>query len=634
MEARTLIRDKADGSSVNPRQAAQPLEKPEPGKAPAAWPRLLVAAVSSGLLLWACYFPLAWGWLAWVALVPLLCLVRSEARAWKIYGAALVSGLIFFWASIQWMRVADYRMYATWAMLATYCALYFPVTIFLLRRLERRSGWPLVIILPLVWTGLEFFRSWFGTGFAWYFLGHTQHPFLPLIQIADLGGAYTVSFLVAAVNGWLFELCFTRCWFRTFFGLPAAQRHTARGLALQGGFVLVLLAGTLGYGVWRLHDAEVTPGPRVALLQGNIDQRLRNEATKSGGPVGDMFNHYRELCRTAALAPVHPDLIVWPETSFPVNWNELARNESQPDLLWPVAGIAPHGFPANAPWLWLADQSYRQQIEFRQKQMCLFLASFRSSVLVGLNAEVWSQSGRIVKRYCSGLLVRPDGTLGGRYDKMHRVPFGEYVPLRDVLPLMERFAPYDFDYSIAIGTQFTRFAVGPYSFGTLICFEDTDPYLARQYLTNAPDGHPVDFLVDISNDGWFDGSSEHDEHLAICRFRAVETRRAVARAVNMGISAVIDSDGRVLAPQEVRPGLWELNGSGSPAPSLPVSEWHRFKKTAGVLMATIPIDHRQSLYTLWGDWLGWGCLGTAFLALVWFGVVAAIRTRLGASPWR
>jgi len=190
------------------------------------------------------------------------------------------------------------------------------------------------------------------------------------------------------------------------------------------------------------------------------------------------------------------------------------------------------------------------------------------------------------------------------------------------LPFMDCFAPYDFDYSISPGTRFTRFAVGPYRFGALICFEDTDPFLAREYVSaSAGDGPPVDFLLNISNDGWFDGTSEHDEHLAICRFRAIETRRAVARAVNMGISAVIDGNGRVLAPEKLpsgdAPPLWEVNSASGSRSSLPVSDWWRFKKVPGVLLVTMPIDDRASLYALWGDWLGVGCLVIVAAGVVW-----------------
>src|SRR5947209_18606600 len=222
---------------------ARPVAVAGPARAPS---RLLLPALASAALLWACYFPLAWGWLAWVALVPLLCLLRSAARPRRVYLAAWVGGLAFFWPAIQWMRVADYRMYATWAMLATYCALYFPVGVWLMRRLDRGTRLPLVVTVPVVWCGLEFLRSFLLTGFAWYYLGHTQHALLPLIQVADLGGAYAVSFLVAAVNAWLFELASTRPWFRGFFRLgPDTPTSSRRALGWQLAALSVVLAAAV-----------------------------------------------------------------------------------------------------------------------------------------------------------------------------------------------------------------------------------------------------------------------------------------------------------------------------------------------------------------------------------------------------
>jgi apolipoprotein N-acyltransferase len=240
-------------------------------------------------------------------------------------------------------------------------------------------------------------------------------------------------------------------------------------------------------------------------------------------------------------------------------------------------------------------------------------------------------------RYNSALLVTPQGRAATRYDKIHRVPFGEYVPLLDWLPFMENFAPYDFPYSIRRGEHLTRLSLSKrgepndkYHFGVLICFEDTDPFLARQYSVPHNDGPPVDFLVNISNDGWFNGSSEHDEHLAICRFRAVECRRAVARSVNMGISAVIDSNGRILKPElhtlpdELQDEFqrWNIVEHRGRVPDLPQSRWRSFKKVAGVLTATIPIDHRTTLYAAWGDWLPATCW-----AIIGVGLIGAIVKR-------
>jgi apolipoprotein N-acyltransferase len=529
--------------------------------------RLALAGLLTAGLLWLSYFPVAWGWLGWVALVPFLTLVRSEAPARRLYLAAWLAGLAFFWPILQWMRVADDRMYATWAALATYCSLYLPGVLVLLRRLDRRSGLPLVVTLPVVWTALEYLRAHFLTGFAWYFLGHTQHACLPLIQVADLAGAYAVTFLVAAVNALLFELLYTRSAFRQFFALPTTiSSRGPRTFVLQGSAVLILLAGILAYGFWRLGQEDFAAGPRIALIQGNLDQRIRNEATadEASDAAATMVHHYKELSHRAAAGQPRPDLLVWPETSYPGEWMEVA-----PEL--PAARV---------PEKW---QSARRE---SQELAQVIAAEWQTNVLLGLNAECLEADGR-ASRYNSALLIQTDAQVGGRYDKIHRVPFGEYVPLRDWLPWMNTFAPYDFDYSIRAGEHLTRFPLGPYHFGVIICYEDTDPGLARQYV-HGDDGKPaVDFLLNISNDGWFNGTSEHEEHLAICRFRAVECRRAVARAVNMGISAMIDGNGRVVA--------------------LPGPTWGQSKKIAAVLTAVVPLDRRASLYACWGDWLPCSC---------------------------
>ncbi len=236
-----------------------------PAPAPTApRPHLVLPALASAGLLYLCFFPVAWGWLAWVALVPLLCLVRAETTGKRLFKAAWLGGLVFFWAVLQWMRYADHRMYYTWAMLATYCSLYFPVAILLVRRLDRHTRLPLVVVFPAVWVGLEFVRSYLLTGFAWYYLGHTQHDYLALIQVSDLGGAYLVSILVAAVNAWVFEALYAWPQFRAALNLPGkgvpAVPASVRRLVVEGAVVAVLLGAALGYGVYRG-------------LMGHVDQR-------------------------------------------------------------------------------------------------------------------------------------------------------------------------------------------------------------------------------------------------------------------------------------------------------------------------------------------------------------------------
>ncbi len=562
----------------------------------------LAPALASGLLLWMCYFPLAWGWLGWIAVVPLLALVRAEARPRRIYWCAWLSGLVFYVPILQWMRVGDSSMYGAWILLALYCAAYVPVTLALVRLLERKTPLPLVFTFPISWTAMEFARSFMLTGFAWYYLGHTQHAMLSLIQIADLGGAYLVSFLVAAVNAWIFDLLYQLPGLRERFHWiePPPRGDSTRiraggwfwrpGLKYEAGLLLVAFVGALFYGAWRLEQNQFEDGPLLALVQTNLRQKVRDAHDPAA------IGQHCDLLADKALSNYPaPELIVWPETSFPKWWVE----------------VSPRLAPERIPNAWAeGEREIRDLLSTRE-----FLKDHPASHLLGVQCLMLDEEGK-PHHYNSALLVRKSGQFAGRYDKVHRVPFGEFIPFYDsaigewfpfVPNLMSLLSPYPAEYSVRAGAKFTRFDYDKYRFGVLICYEDTDPFLAPRYVRAEPEERPVDFLLNISNDGWFDGTSEHEEHLAISRFRAIECRRALARSVNMGISAVIDGNGRVLKPLDLpppsEPHVWKLTDNEE----LPVSEWQAFKKTSGVLLARIPLDRRDSFYARAGDWLPYTC---------------------------
>ncbi len=569
-------------SPAVPRDGAAPRVQNE-AVAIARRPRLVLPALLSGGLLFLCYFPVARGVLAWVALIPLLTLVRAAAPAWRVHGAAYLSGAVFFVLALQWMRVADDRMIVTWIALALYCACYFPLAIGILRLLDRRTILPLVVSVPVVWTALEYLRGFLMTGFPWYFLGHTQHDYLAVVQISDLGGAYAVTFLVAAVNALIFEWLCRWSRFTRAMRLPFEEKW--RPLVVQTMASILLLAGALYYGTWRLSQTDFAEGPRVALIQSNLDQRIRNTATANPGEgdANHMLHHNSKLTDAACAREPRPDLIVWSETSHPLPWVNAANGVAEADLPSYLAA----------------------EIAGTQKEAGAVARRWKTNVLLGVGARVLSAQ-EPATTYNSAVLIERDGRQQARYDKMHRVPFGEYVPLVESLPWMNQFAPYDYEYSVQPGKDFTRFHVNGFHFGVIICYEDTDPTLARQYVKEDHQTYRprADFLVNISNDGWFDGSSEHEQHLAICRFRAIECRRSVARAVNMGISAVIDGNGRVCLPP-------------------PEANWADYKKSPGFLVTAIPIDRRESLYASWGDWLPLLCW-----LLLAFGVfLALVRPR-------
>jgi apolipoprotein N-acyltransferase len=483
---------------------------------------------------------------------------------------------------------------------------------------------------------MEFLRSFVLTGFPWYYLGHTQHYVVTMIQIADLGGAYMVSFVVAMFNALIFEWLYLSATVRACFRLrqPTAQLRflkMPRWVFWQTAIVTAVLVATALYGTMRLREVEFEEGPRIALLQGNIDQNDRNDAfNDSNGPkdpkeavkahmaaVQKITAQYAPLCHyVVEKYPKGVDLMIWPETSFPSEWRETNK------------GIQPFQEPPH----------WEETLENVHDQVRQLASYSKISQLLGVNTRVLNKPyGPNVEKpftqYNSALLVNANGTTGGRYDKIHRIPFGEYVPMREEWPWLAKFTPYEgFDYSITPGNEMKRFDLGKFKFGVLVCYEDTDPFLARQYGAVHPDGPPVDFLVNISNDGWYAGTSEHNEHLAISRFRAIETRKALVRAVNMGISAVIDPNGQVLQPfpigRDNQAEYWDIGQVRPGMPELPLTgagyqNWNYFKQKTGVLTAQVPIDTRITLYSLWGDW---------FAGVCW--TLAGIGVLLAFLPWK
>ncbi len=552
-------------------------------------PYVFVPAIVSGLLLWAAFYPLNLGFLAYFALVPWLLLVRAPGVARRRrYLAAFVGGLAFFLPATQWIRVAHPAMYASWLGMSLICASYFPLMLAVLRALDRLGKPPLAFTVPIVWVAFEYIRAHFPTGFpiliplhlhqyvgfAWYFLGHTQHDYLPLLQVADLGGVYLVSLVVAVVNGALHEWLMRSMLVQKLVGWPTVYRPGYFREMWVGSVAILSFTLAFTYGMSRLQHPEFKLGPRVAAIQADIPQDTKMGDTKK------LFADYNELCEQVAA---RADLVIWPETCYPVGYQDFSPTASRENLPKEIRD----GLEDNA----LLERHANTR--------------WRTNVLLGTSVYEWD--GTRNWQFNSAVLVGSDGTFADRYDKMHLIPFGEYVPFRETFPWLKNFTPYKNDYSCRPGERRTRFAfnVGDvqYTFGCLICYEDSDPLFARTY--NRPSGNdrPVDFLVNISNDGWFRGTEEHEQHLAICRFRAVEARRSIVRAVNMGVSAIIDSDGRIQAlPGDTRAESVQLRGT---------------------VTDKIRLDTRTSFYAQTGDWLPAVCI-----VLMLVGLVASFRARL------
>jgi apolipoprotein N-acyltransferase len=531
----------------------------------------LVLGVASGVLLWFAFPPAGWSWLGWVALVPLFLLVKSDRSRAAIYFGAWLGGLAFWLLALNWILCIDPSAALGWVVMAGVLSLFWPAWLAMTRLGTIRLGLPLMIAAPVVWVASEYVRAYMFTGFPWYYLAHTQYRHLPLIQIADFSGSLGLSLLMATAGAFVVDALTLPL----LHPSPRGPRLT-RPMARRAGVLAVALVATITYGLARLATARFTPGPRVALLQSNLMQRYRSAITAE-----QIEKIYLHLVERAAKAEPRPELIVWPETSYPYGFVAVDKDLAADELARQVQAYDPGSTVAE--WLHKRDAV--------SNQLHGWTDALGIPMVVGSLTYDFRSGG--LNRYNSAILFEPGKTTIQSYHKLHLVPFGEYVPLLQTFPWLTALTPYRDGHvpTLAFGGRPDWFDEGKYRYATAICFEDTVPQVTRRLFAEIKDGRSPDLLLNLSNDGWFAsrdddgtirGTSEHRMHLAASVFRAVEHRVPLARAANTGISSVVDGNGRVIA-------------------ELPAAK-------EDVLITEVPLDPRTGLYTTVGDWVGQGCL--------------------------
>jgi apolipoprotein N-acyltransferase len=427
--------------------------------------------------------------LAWVGFVPLFlaCKNTSKIRAFLLF---YLTGIIFWFGVIYWLI---HVTLAGLVVLVLYLALYFGLfgLIFSYCELQatclagRQASYGLLFISS-AWVLLEYIRSHLFTGFPWALLGYSQCLNLPAIQIADITGAWGVSFLVMMANVAVYSVVRRPC----LYGRQASSvvRDKSRYV-----FCLLYLLASLSYGFLKLHGIRNTEyGIRVSVIQPNIPQELKwNENAKDY-----ILDKYARLTKDAVSQA--PDLIIWPEASIPGILGE--------------------------------DNSVFEQV-------FALVRNVKAPLLAG--AVIRDNESY----FNSALLISVSGEIIGRYDKLHLVPFGEYIPLKKIFPFLETVVPIG---DITAGREYTLFRIHSSesgvrsSFGVLNCFEDLFPGLSRGFVRRG-----ADFLVNITNDAWYKQTSAPYQHLQASVFRAVENRVFLARCANTGISGFIWPDGKL-----------------------------------------------------------------------------------------
>jgi apolipoprotein N-acyltransferase len=575
-------------------------------KAPAGQGSLKSVALLSGvslILLWMAFTPLQLGAVAWLALVPVIQLIRLKSLPLRATWMLWLLGTVWALGTLQWMRLGHPSMYGALFALALYVGLYLPIFVRVSRAVIS-SGIPLWIAVPVVWCSLEFARAHLLTGFSWYYLGHSQYQWRSLTQISDVTGAYGVSFVVALASSAI-AVQVPASWLK-FLRLDADCEHAGGRLAAPVAAVMLLTAAC-AYGEVQLRsERPARQGPVFALIQGNFTPDEKH----SDASIVRRYRRHEEL--TFHAKDLQPDFIVWPETMFPWPMCVVADGVTDDELLDSLPAQSksrPGSTPESLLSFWRNNEVVANLAD--QSQIA------GAAMIVGLETSVASQRGLSV--YNSAAFIRPDLGYIGRYDKMHLVMFGEYIPLKSIFPWLEAFSPYGSGFGFQSGKSPRLFEYDGFTVAPLICFEDTVPQLTRRIVNHVEDGvGHCDVLVNLTNDAWFHGSSELDQHLITAAFRCIETRTPMVRAVNGGISAFIDSDGQIREPDQilvvedeeavVGSALQPVEGMKDPK----TGQWRR--QFNGIVLGQVLLDDRSSIYLRFGDWFCWLCSGVTVAA--------------------
>jgi apolipoprotein N-acyltransferase len=461
----------------------------------------------------------------WIALAPLLytLLSANNAAQGKYLRRSAITGYLcgIFWYILNcyWIdrtmnlygHVPALGAAGILVLYSLVLGLYFGLFGLVLAFLRRASGGvalPL-LVAPFAWVGIELAASRI-TSVPWDQFGYSQVDNFLLTRLAPWTGVYGISFLLVAVNALIASAALTK------------SLH----LRVRIGVGAVLLATLLQLGSWMQPKPAPTQATAV-LLQENFDVNTNNDW------VGDEWdrNITRFLRQSEDLG------VSWyagmPDASKPLH-HELYPNGEPPISLiaWPEA---PSPFTEGDPRF--------------QAAMRTLAAQTRAAIVVGnptSEAGVDEQGRRVDHDYNSASFISPEGEIVGRYNKIHLVPFGEYVPYRNLFFFAHHLTNQVGDFSR--GTTRNVFRVNGHAYGVFICYESIFADEIREFAKNG-----ADVFVNISDDGWYGDTSAPWQHLNMARMRAIENRRWILRDTNSGVTASIDPYGRVVksAPRHV-----------------------------------------------------------------------------------
>jgi len=487
----------------------------------------VLPALLSGLLLILAFPKFDLHFIAWIALVPLLLTLKNKSLK-AAFVLSCFTGFVFLKGFFYWLTSTHGLELSDYFLLGVYLLPYFGLFGLALNFVSQKTKFPPIFAVPLIWISLEYLRA--NAGFLahpWGLLGHTQYLNIPLIQISSITGVYGVSFLIVTVNAVISESIL----------LWLSRRKEASIMQNRPSYLIPTLTATtllgicLAYGFNAISREPESDKIRVTVIQGNISPELLERAEYNKLRVDQHVRLTKEAVNGGLTS-----LVVWPETSVP---GSLHKNFPLRNTLTTLAMESQAHL--------LVGSSQRPKFgssEFRKQNW------FNSAVLI-------SHQRRIVKQY----------------NKIRLVPFGEYLPYKDLLPWPSRFASRASNF--IPGKEYTIFIVDGAKFGVTICWENIFPDHFRQFVKRG-----ANFMLNITNLAWFGETANPYQLEAMGVFRAVENRISVAHAANTGISGFIDPYGRVLGK---------------------VEKDNKDIFVEGYLTMDVPLSQRRTFYTLYGD---------------------------------
>ena len=447
---------------------------------------LRLLPVLTGLLLVVSFPRAHQGYLAWVAFVPLIVFVSRSKTALQAFGGGLLAAAVELFALLIWIPAVleNYGglsaplAWTAYGLMVLLLACYPAVVCAATKRLMITGGNSFLLLLPALWTLMEYAQTLFPFGgFPWLQAGYSQAGYLPIMQMADITGVYGITFLILAANTTVAFCVLQRRRIATF--LPMLT-------------VFVLIGACLRYGDDSLRRwGNMHPGFRAAMLQGNLSADDADgeivEKIRSGYP------------RMADSIRTNVDLLILPESPTPIFFQD--------------------------------DDAYRQTLSRLAARYPLGL------VFNNINR---GHVGGETRYFNSAFFMDRNGTLKGIYDKIHLVPFGEYLPLKGLFFFAKTISKDVGGFSA--GGDYRIVDLETHPSNAVICFEAVFPDLVRRFAVKGSR-----LIINLTNDAWYGKSAAPYQHLAIARFRAVENRRYLLRAANSGISAVVEPTGRIQA---------------------------------------------------------------------------------------